>query len=163
MSLISWEALSKSFGTIQVLNDHYGRIDEGDIAILTGPSGSGKSTLLNILGLLEQYDGGDVYWWGETGIKPFSRKAEKLLATKIGYLFQNFALIEEKTVGYNLGIVLDRLNLSAKERRIRSEEALQRVGLEGFFEKHVYACSGGEQQRVAIARQLHRCVVNVNQ
>ena len=98
MKLIEWKNLDKSFGSTEVLQDMSGGIEEGEITLLSGVSGSGKSTLLNILGLMETHDKGVVSWWGEGNVKPFSRKAEKLLAKRIGYLFQNFALIDHLTV-----------------------------------------------------------------
>ncbi|WP_353739353.1 ATP-binding cassette domain-containing protein [Thomasclavelia cocleata] len=116
-----------------------------------GVSGSGKSTLLNIIGLLDKADSGDVILFGEKNIKPFSRKAEKMLREKIGYLFQNFALVENETVEYNLKLALDNIKADKKEK---IKEVLKEVQLEGYENKKIYKCSGGEQQRVAIARLL---------
>ena len=155
MKLIEWKNLDKSFGSTEVLQDMSGGIEEGEITLLSGVSGSGKSTLLNILGLLETYDKGVVSWWGEENVKPFSRKAEKLLAKRIGYLFQNFALIDHLTVEKNLAIALEMSSNSESEKEQQMLEAVQTVGLpEAILEQFVYQCSGGEQQRIAIARLL---------
>ena len=155
MKLIEWKSLDKSFGPTEVLQDMSGGIEEGEITLLSGVSGSGKSTLLNILGLLETYDKGVVSWWGEENVKPFSRKAEKLLAKRIGYLFQNFALIDHLTVEKNLAIALEMSSSSESEKEQQMLEAVQTVGLpEANLEKYLYQCSGGEQQRIAIARLL---------
>ncbi|HZJ91357.1 MAG TPA: ATP-binding cassette domain-containing protein [Oscillospiraceae bacterium] len=155
MRIIEWENLNKSFGETKVLLDMSGGIEEGEITLLSGVSGSGKSTLLNILGLLEPHDDGVVSWWGEKNVKPFSRKAEKLLANRIGYLFQNFALIDHLTVEKNLSIALEMSSGSESEKDQEMREALQVVGLpETMLEQYVYQCSGGEQQRIAIARLL---------
>lgn len=155
MRPIEWKNLTKTFGETEVLRTMSGGIEEGEITLLSGVSGSGKSTLLNILGLLETYDDGIVSWWGEENIKPFSRKAEKLLAKRIGYLFQNFALIDHLTVEKNLSIALEMSSATEAEQAQQMREAMQRVGLaEAMLEQYVYQCSGGEQQRIAIARLL---------
>ncbi|MDD4323493.1 MAG: ATP-binding cassette domain-containing protein [Eubacteriales bacterium] len=155
MRIIEWENLNKSFGETKVLLDMSGGIEEGEITLLSGVSGSGKSTLLNILGLLEPHDDGVVTWWGEKNVKPFSRKAEKFLANRIGYLFQNFALIDHLTVEKNLSIALEMSSGNETEKDQEMREALQVVGLpKAMLDQHVYQCSGGEKQRIAIARLL---------
>ena len=84
--------------------------------------------------------------------KPFSAKAREILRNQIGFLFQNYALLDDKSVKYNLKIVLENPRAKDSERRIH--EALQLVALQGFEKKKVAECSGGEQQRVAMARLL---------
>ncbi|CAM3624511.1 ATP-binding cassette domain-containing protein [Erysipelothrix urinaevulpis] len=148
MSLIYLENLSKSFGVKKVLEDINLVIDEGELICISGASGSGKSTLLNILGLLDSYDTGAYYLNGIESPKPYSRNATKVLKNDVGYLFQNFALIDHKSVEYNLKLA------RTKESHYTIESALARVGLSGFEKKKIYHCSGGEQQRIAIARLL---------
>lgn len=143
--------LNKSYGNRQVLKDISLKVEESDFYIITGLSGCGKSTLLNIIGLLNTFDSGNVKLFGEDIPRPFSRKAERLLKDKIGYLFQNFALIDNETVKYNLELIMARKN---KEKTPLINEALKKVGLEGYENKHIYECSGGEQQRVALSRLL---------
>jgi ABC-type antimicrobial peptide transport system, ATPase component len=145
--------VSKSYNKSKVL-DHFDlEINKGDFVIVTGESGCGKSTLLNIIGLLDKADSGTVEIFNETSIKPFSKKAEKILRDKIGYLFQNFALIENESVYDNLSFVL---KIGLKKDKIY--EALKTVHLEEYIDKKVYQCSGGEQQRIAIARlMLKKC------
>ncbi len=145
--------VSKSYNKSKVL-DHFDlEINKGDFVIVTGESGCGKSTLLNIIGLLDKADSGTVEIFNETSIKPFSKKAEKILRDKIGYLFQNFALIENESVYDNLSFVL---KTGLKKDKIY--EALKTVHLEEYIDKKVYQCSGGEQQRIAIARlMLKKC------
>ncbi len=152
--MIAWNGLTKSYGKIPVLRNMTGSVEPGDILILSGVSGAGKSTLLNILGLLERFDAGDIFWWGKKNVRPFSRDAERILATKIGYLFQNFALIEHQTVAENLEIAMIRVRVDKRERVARIRQALAKVGLDGYEEKRIFECSGGEQQRIAIARLL---------
>lgn len=154
MSILSWDNLTKSFNGKNVLENISGQINEGEIIIISGPSGAGKSTLLNILGLIESFDSGTITWWDEKNIKPFSRKAENILKEKMGYLFQNFALIDNETVRYNLNIAMDQVKKSKEEKEKMMIEALEKVDLPGFIDRHIYECSGGEQQRIAIARLL---------
>ncbi|MEG2016909.1 MAG: ATP-binding cassette domain-containing protein, partial [Clostridium sp.] len=122
--------------------------------IVSGPSGSGKSTLLNIIGLLDKKSSGDINLFDQKNVAPFSKKAELLLRDKIGYLFQNYALVENKTVGYNLKIALENVKGTKAEKERMIRKGLKEVGLEGYEDKNVYKCSGGEQQRIAIARLL---------
>lgn len=154
MSILKWENIKKSFNEKIILDKLFGEVNEGDIVILSGPSGAGKSTLLNILGLIEPFDSGNIEWWGEKNVKPFSRKAENILRDKMGYLFQNFALIDNETVRYNLNIAMDQVKKSKEEKEKLMIEALEKVDLKGFIDRYIYECSGGEQQRIAIARLL---------
>ncbi|MGX8852118.1 ATP-binding cassette domain-containing protein [Amedibacillus sp. YH-ame10] len=152
MNVVKVSRLSKSFNDVKVFEDFNLEIEEGTITIINGPSGCGKSTLLNMLGLLDKPDKGDITLFGISGIKPFSKKAEKMLTEKLGYLFQNFALVEDETVEYNLLLAME--NLKGIDKKAVIGEALARVGLKDYEKKKIYKCSGGEQQRVAIARLL---------
>ncbi len=151
-TIIQLKDINKSFGDKTVLNKLNLHIETGEFLVISGPSGCGKSTLLNIIGLLDTADEGEYLLFSENAPRPFSSKAEKLLAQKIGYLFQNFALVDHKTVAYNLSIAL--VGVKREEREARISEVLTQVGLEGFESKKVYQCSGGEQQRIALARIL---------
>jgi len=151
MKVIEINNLSKSYQDTVVFDNFNLEVGENTFNVVMGASGSGKSTLLNIIGLLDKSDSGDVSLFGEKNIKPFSRKAEKMLREKIGYLFQNFALVENETVEYNLKLALDNRKGNKKDQ---IKEVLKEVQLEGYENKKIYKCSGGEQQRVAIARLL---------
>lgn len=149
--IIELNNIVKSFNDRKIL-DHFNiKVDENEFVVIMGKSGSGKSTLLNIMGLLDQPDEGIVQIFNEKNVKPFSRKAEKLLREKIGYLFQNFALLDNETVEYNLMIALENVKGNKKEL---IHKALKEVGLEDHEKKKIFECSGGEQQRIAIARLL---------
>lgn len=152
-TIVKLENISKSFQGIEVLKDLNLTIQKGEFVAIVGTSGCGKSTLLNIIGLLDKQDQGDMTLFGEKNVKPFSRKAEKILRDRIGYLFQNYALIENQTVGYNLEIVFDH-KVKKEEKKQKIQEALEKVGLKGIENKKVFKCSGGEQQRIALARLL---------
>lgn len=152
MSIVKLKNISKSYYQHNVFHDFNLEIDEGEFIIISGKSGSGKSTLCNIIGLLDKPDQGKVFIKDQE-IDYKDSKIAKLLSKNISYLFQNFALIDNKTVGYNLELVYP----SKKERKNNQkliEEKLSEVGMEGTYDKYIYECSGGQQQRVAIARLL---------
>lgn len=127
------------------------------ITALTGPSGSGKSTLLNCIGALEAPDSGSIQVFGTEVTKLGYRKARKYRRDYVGYLFQDYALISDQTV-------YDNINLAARPNKIfpskamltQVAEVLEQVGLAGYERRQVCELSGGEQQRVAIARLLIR-------
>ena len=150
--VVKLNGINKSFDDLPVLKNLTLKIDKGEMVAIVGHSGSGKSTLLNIMGLLEKKTSGDLEVLGNLNVKPFSRKGIKLLRNHIGFLFQNYALLDDKTVEYNLAIAVDKGFCRVSVDDIN--KSLKIVGLEGFNNKKIYQCSGGEQQRVAIARLL---------
>ena len=152
MPIIEVSNLYKQYGDKTVFKDFSFNVDRGEMVAITGESGCGKSTLLNIIGLLETFDTGRVTIDGHTNIMPNSPAAEKLLRKSISYLFQNFALVDDETVQYNLMLALKYVKLTNAEKNSRIQEALQAVGLDGYKNKKIFQLSGGEQQRVAIAR-----------
>ena len=120
----------------------------GEILAIMGPSGSGKSTLLRVIAGLQQADSGSVSWDGERidTVPPHKRG--------FGLMFQDYALFPHKTVAGNVGFGLRMQDRSQKEVRARTLEVLELVGLDGYGERSVGTLSGGEQQRVALARTL---------
>ncbi|MDO5016284.1 MAG: ABC transporter ATP-binding protein [Eubacteriales bacterium] len=154
MSVIEVTKLNKAYEDKTIFHDFSMTVEEGEMLAICGESGCGKTTLLNIIGLLEPFDSGDVIVKGQKNVKPNSREATKLLRETISYLFQNFALVEDETVKYNLMLALHYVEASGQEKADRIHQALSAVGLEGYEDKRIYHLSGGEQQRVAIARCL---------
>lgn len=146
--IVKLEDVCKSFGQKTIFEHYNLEIKKGEFIIITGESGCGKSTLLNIIGLLDRVDSGKVELFSKTNIKPFSKKAEIILRDKIGYLFQNYALIENETVFHNLNFVVKG------QTHAKIKDALHTVGLDGYENKKIYQCSGGEQQRIAISRLI---------
>lgn len=108
--------------------------------------------MLNIIGLLEDFDEGELVIHGYVNVKPNSKLANKILRNNICYLFQNFALVDDETVEYNLKIALKYVKGSKKQKEAQIMEKLNYVGLNNFEKRPIYELSGGEQQRVAIAR-----------
>lgn len=145
--------INKSFGDKVLFDDYNLKIKRGEFVIISGDSGSGKTTLLNMIGALEKVDAGQIK---VNGIDILNKRNQlKYYRNTVGFLFQNFVLLEDKTVYQNLNIIRknNRSGLSI-------EEALKKVGLEDCINSKVYTLSGGEQQRVALARlMIKKCTL----
>ena len=102
MKVVVVDKIHKQYHDHVIFDDFSMEIEQGSFVAIQGASGSGKSTLLNMIGLLDSPDKGNIAIFDKKNVKPFSRQANKLLKAKIGYLFQNFALIDNKSVYYNL-------------------------------------------------------------
>lgn len=151
--MIEIKNINKSFGDQVIFNDFSLAIEDGEFVIISGSSGKGKTTLLNIIGLLEPYNNGTVLVDGISLSKVKPKVQREYWMKKVGFLFQNFALIENKTVLQNLEIV-------KKDARTdySIDKALECVGLLSKKNSKVYTLSGGEQQRLALARLfLKKC------
>lgn len=144
--------ISKSYGTHVIFNRLNLEIDAGEMVCIKGASGSGKSTLLNLIGMFDIPDSGKIELFGKISPKINSKDGRFLLREKIFYCFQNFALIDNESIRYNLNIPLMNKHLSKKEKEQKIKIALQKVGLEKNLNEKIYCLSGGEQQRVALAR-----------
>lgn len=129
-------------------------IGRGDFVSLMGPSGSGKSTLLHLLGLLDELTAGE-YFFEERPTRGLSeRQRTDLRGKRMGFVFQNFNLVEELTVRENVELPLLYGRVGAAARRQRTEELLERVGLLGRRDHFPSQLSGGQQQRVALCRAV---------
>lgn len=153
-SIYELHNVSKSYGDNKVIQNMDLTIHQGQLIAITGKSGSGKTTLMNLLGMLEQPDEGFVKFKGITAPKLGSREQMYILRRNISYLFQNFALIENDHVSNNLEVALAYSGQSKKEKQRLKINALEKVGLDIPLNKKVYELSGGEQQRLALARIL---------
>lgn len=151
--MISVEHISKSFGSHILFSDLSMKVDDGDFLILKGASGCGKTTLLNMIGGLEPVTTGHIFL-DDKDIS-LSKNQLWLYGERLGFLFQNFALVEHKTVRENLSMIKPRFRSN-----VTIEKALELVGLPDKENHKVYTLSGGEQQRVALARLIcKRCDV----
>jgi putative ABC transport system ATP-binding protein len=129
-------------------------IKQGELVSIMGSSGSGKSTLLNILGLLDNYDGGE-YHLNNILIRNLSQaKAAQLRNQFLGFVFQSFNLLGFKNAVENVALPLYYQKVSRKERNKLALEYLDRVGLKDWANHSPSEMSGGQKQRVAIARAL---------
>ena len=154
MSAIKVAGLHKSFGNHQVLKNISFEVQDNSIVAITGPSGCGKSTLLNILGLIEKMDSGYVSILGKENVRLNSREALMMRRNIIGYVFQDFALCENDTVEYNLKLALKYSKIKKRDIEKEIDNVLLKIGLPNVKKQKVCTLSGGEQQRIALARVL---------
>lgn len=155
-TICKMERLAKRFGNKVVLNDFSLCVNAGEMLCIAGASGSGKSTILNIVGMFENADSGEISLFEQPQPKLNSKKGRALLQSKLFYLFQNYALVDDRDISYNLEIPLMAVKKSKKEKEILKRQALEKVGLSVPLSQKVYQLSGGEQQRVSIARGFLR-------
>lgn len=140
--------IEKSFGSTKALRDVSFHVTRGEVVALLGPSGCGKSTLLAIIAGLEKPDRGDVLWDG------LSLAGTPTHQRNFGLMFQDFALFPHRNVYENVAFGLQMAHLPEGQVRTRVEEILELVGLTDFGPRDVNTLSGGESQRVALARSL---------
>ncbi|MEO0115708.1 MAG: ABC transporter ATP-binding protein [candidate division WOR-3 bacterium] len=130
------------------------QIEDGEFTAMVGPSGSGKTTLLNIIGCLDSPTKGEVFFDRINTNQLSSKEKARLRQEKIGFIFQTFNLIPVLTAYENVELPLLLLNLSSPERKRRILAMLEEVGLSDFINRRPNEMSGGQQQRIAIARAL---------
>lgn len=140
--------------TVEALRDVSISIARGEFLAVMGPSGSGKTTFLNCLSGLDEIDDGAVLVEGQDIHRMSDAKRSHYRAQKMGFIFQSFNLIPVFTAAENVELPLLLAGASPSEARSRSEETLERVGLGGRKNFRPNELSGGEQQRVTIARAL---------
>lgn len=129
------------------------RIGKGEFVFLVGPSGAGKSTLIRLLYREESPSRGQVSLNGKNLVRMKDRDVP-LLRRKIGVIFQDFKLLQHKTVLENVGFALEVLGVQKREVQVRTEKALAMVGLTKKVKSFPHELSGGEQQRVCVARAI---------
>lgn len=152
--MIEGIGLSKSYGSLQVLKSVNVSIKQGEIVSITGPSGAGKSTLLQLLGTLDHPQEGEVLYNGEAVSQLKSNKLAAFRNKNIGFIFQFHHLLPEFTAIENVCMPGLIQGISKKEAMIRASELLHKLGLGSRLEHKPNELSGGEQQRVAVARAL---------
>ena len=128
--------------------------EKGELIAIMGPSGSGKSTLMDILGCLSKPSDGEYYLEGEEVGKLSDNRLAEIRNRKIGFVFQSFNLLPRTTALHNVELPLIYGGIRRKERRMRSQEALDAVGLGDRVHHKSNELSGGQIQRIAIARAL---------
>lgn len=152
LEIVKLENICQEYKGNKVVDNINFSIKDGEMVAIMGKSGKGKTTLLNIIGLIAKPSSGDLFLFNEKNEDINTKQAMLLRRHRIGYLFQNYGLVEDETVKWNLNIALEYKNLSKKERLLRIKEALKILNLDGLIEKKVYMLSGGEQQRIALLK-----------
>ncbi|MDR7373028.1 ABC transporter ATP-binding protein [Flavobacterium aquidurense] len=156
--MISITKLSKIFRTEEIetnaLSEISLNINQGDFVSIMGPSGSGKSTLLNIIGLLDSASGGSYQLLGQEMISAKEKEKSQARKENIGFIFQNFNLIDELSVFDNIELPLIYNNVPSSERKKKVYEIANKLGISHRLKHYPQQLSGGQQQRVAVARAL---------
>lgn len=156
--MIKLENLSKVYRTDEIestaLNKVSFEIEKGEFVSVMGPSGCGKSTLLNILGMLDKPESGSYEFLGKEVSNLNEKGRSSVRKQNIGFIFQNFNLIDELTVFENIELPLIYTKVSSAERKARVNELIDRIGISHRSSHYPQQLSGGQQQRVAVARAL---------
>ena len=152
--MIDVKHIRKSFGSLEVLKDIDLTIQKGEIVSIVGPSGAGKTTLLQIIGTLDRPDTGSVFIDGIDTTTLSQKKLSDFRNRHIGFVFQFHQLLPEFTAIENIMIPAYIAGVNTKEARHRAEELLQFMGLSDRAKHKPNELSGGEKQRVAVARAL---------
>lgn len=156
--MIKLEHIYKYYDTggtkLNVLNDINFSIDAGEFVAIMGPSGSGKSTLINLLGFIDRTFEGHYYFKGREIDDFKDEELSEIRNQSVGFVFQNFSLIENLTVAENVELPLLYNGAKHNETQKKVKQALTRVGLADKLNQLPKQLSGGQQQRIAIARAL---------
>lgn len=159
MPVLEAKQLSKVYGTrgnmtYTALQDINLTIDEGEFVGIMGPSGSGKTTLLNILATIDKQTSGDVFINGTDPAKLSNRKLAYFRRRELGYVFQDFNLLDTLSIRENIILPLALDGISARDIERRLLETAGWLGIDHILDKRTYEVSGGQKQRTAIARAV---------
>ena len=156
--MITIQQLLKTYSTEEVettaLNQISLQVNQGDFIAIMGPSGCGKSTLLNVIGLLDSFDSGSYQFLGQEMLGLKEKYRAQVRKENIGFIFQNFNLIDELNVYENIELPLVYNNIGKKERKERVIAVMERLNIAHRNKHYPQQLSGGQQQRVAVARAL---------
>lgn len=152
MALIEIVNMNKKFNDNYLFKNLSLEIEEGEFIGLIGCSGSGKTTLLNIIGLISKPTSGQVNIANKKSVKINSKDAMLLRRYKIGYLLQNYGLVEDENVKWNLMLSLEYSKLSRREKEEKIERYLESFKMKESLNKMIFELSGGEQERISIIK-----------
>lgn len=152
--LIVAQGITKHFKERQLWAGLTFAVQRGEMMAVLGQSGSGKTTLLNCVGGIDFVDDGELMVAGTDVRRASGSRRRRFFRETVGFLFQNYALIESWSVAQNLEVALEHTRVNSKTKRLKMQDALGRVSLAYILSKPVYSLSGGEQQRVALARLM---------
>ncbi len=152
--MIELENITRSFGSLQVLKGISLNIERGEVVSITGPSGAGKTTLLQIMGSLDRPDGGKVLYDGQDITRMSEKEISAFRNRHIGFVFQFHQLLPEFTALENITIPMLIAGQGMRQANARAKELLQMLGLADRADHKPSELSGGEKQRIAVARAL---------
>ena len=152
--MIELDNITRSFGSLQVLKGISLSIDRGEVVSITGPSGAGKTTLLQIMGSLDKPDGGQVIYDGQDITKMSEKEISAFRNRHIGFVFQFHQLLPEFTALENISIPMLIAGQGMRQANARAKELLELLGLADRADHKPSELSGGEKQRIAVARAL---------
>ena len=152
--MIELEYITRSFGSLQVLKGISLKVEKGEIVSITGPSGAGKTTLLQIMGSLDKPDSGHVLYNGRDITSLDEKELSAFRNKHIGFVFQFHQLLPEFTAIENITIPMLIAGVGMKQATLKAKELLRMLGLEDRADHKPSELSGGEKQRIAVARAL---------
>jgi lipoprotein-releasing system ATP-binding protein len=152
--MIELDNITRSFGSLQVLKGISLNIERGEVVSITGPSGAGKTTLLQIMGSLDKPDGGKVLYDGQDITRMSEKEISAFRNKHIGFVFQFHQLLPEFTAQENITIPMLIGGQGMRQANTRAKELLQLLGLADRADHKPSELSGGEKQRIAVARAL---------
>lgn len=152
--MIELDNITRSFGSLQVLKGISLSIDRGEVVSITGPSGAGKTTLLQIMGSLDKPDGGKVLYDGQDITRMSEKEISAFRNKHIGFVFQFHQLLPEFTAQENITIPMLIAGQGMRQANARAKELLELMGLADRADHKPSELSGGEKQRIAVARAL---------
>ncbi|WP_066305237.1 ABC transporter ATP-binding protein [Bacillus sp. FJAT-29814] len=156
--ILEAKSVSKVFGgkrnQFKALHDIDLNIAKGEFVGVMGPSGAGKSTLLNVLSTIESPSAGKIQFDGTDLTKMKEKQLTEFRRDKMGFIFQDYNLLDTLTVGENIMLPLAFTNMAAEQIKQRVTELARQFGIEAMLEKYPYEISGGQQQRTAVCRAL---------
>ena len=152
--MIELDNITRSFGSLQVLKGISLNIDRGEVVSITGPSGAGKTTLLQIMGSLDKPDGGRVLYDGQDITRMSEKEISAFRNRHIGFVFQFHQLLPEFTAQENITIPMLIAGQGMRQANARAKELLEMLGLADRADHKPAELSGGEKQRIAVARAL---------
>ncbi|OCC16058.1 Cell division transporter, ATP-binding protein FtsE [Dissulfuribacter thermophilus] len=154
LPIIAIKGVSKRYpNDVVALENISFSLEKGEFCFLTGPSGSGKSTLLRLLYCAERPTSGDIFIDG-VNVKTIKQTYIPILRRRIGVVFQDFKLLQDRTVFENVALALEVIGFNRDQIALRVNKVLENLGLGGKGKRYPQELSGGEQQRVAIARAI---------
>ena len=156
--LLSVKNVEKYYGSksslTKAINDISFEVEKGEFVAIMGASGSGKTTLLNLISTIDKVSAGHILVDGEDITKLKGNKLNKFRRNKLGFIFQDFNLLDTLTGYENISLALSIQNISYKEQEKRIEDIAEKLGISKILNKYPYQLSGGEKQRIACARAI---------